>query len=224
MVTPTIRVRGGNREGPDGILFELSGGRLCLDFTNTVDNRPTDHVQDRLATYADLASWSRQAGVLSPAEEQRLLHREKRRPDEARAALARATALRETLFRLFFDIAEGRMEAAHIESLQPELAAAFRAPLLRPYELVWKDDLARLDGMLGPIVRSAVELLTSPERDRVRVCAAGNCDWLFLDASRNRSRQWCDMAVCGNRSKVNRYHRRRRSRRRRQRTNGGGRR
>lgn len=52
---------------------------------------------------------------------------------------------------------------------------------------------------------SALRLLTSGS-ERLKIC--GNCGWLFLDKSKNRSRTWCDMAVCGNRVKASRhYHR-----------------
>ncbi|MGL3606668.1 CGNR zinc finger domain-containing protein [Rhizobium sp. G187] len=55
--------------------------------------------------------------------------------------------------------------------------------------------------------RSALGLICEPEPERVKIC--GNCGWLFIDRSKNRSRSWCDMAVCGNRVKANRhYHRR----------------
>lgn len=40
--------------------------------------------------------------------------------------------------------------------------------------------------------------------DRLKICA--NCGWLFLDQSRNRSRVWCDMTVCGNRAKASRHY------------------
>src|SRR5438270_5320885 len=62
---------------------------------------------------------------------------------------------------------------------------------------------------LRPILRSAAELLTSGERGDVRECAAGDCTWLFLDRSRNRTRRWCSMATCGNRAKAQRHYRRR---------------
>ena len=42
-------------------------------------------------------------------------------------------------------------------------------------------------------------------RDRIRVCGNPLCRWLFVDRSRNRSRRWCEMAVCGNRVKVGRH-------------------
>mgnify|MGYP000976657348 CR=1 FL=1 len=40
--------------------------------------------------------------------------------------------------------------------------------------------------------------------DRLKICA--NCGWLFIDQSRNRSRVWCDMMVCGNRAKASRHY------------------
>lgn len=54
--------------------------------------------------------------------------------------------------------------------------------------------------------RSALMLATFTEPERLKICP--NCQWLFLDRSRNRSRTWCDMTVCGNRVKANRHYRR----------------
>lgn len=54
--------------------------------------------------------------------------------------------------------------------------------------------------------RSALALATFNEPERLKICP--NCQWLFLDRSRNRSRTWCDMTVCGNRVKANRHYRR----------------
>ena len=47
---------------------------------------------------------------------------------------------------------------------------------------------------------SALRLLSDPASERTKIC--GQCGWLFLDRSRNRTRFWCDMAVCGNRAKA----------------------
>jgi predicted RNA-binding Zn ribbon-like protein len=191
-------------------VFDLSGASLCLDFVNTVDDRPTDRAQDLLETYADLARWSRQSGILSPREERALLARAEREPARARRALSRARLLRETLFAVF-----SRGTKSALDALRNALPSVYRRPVLRSgpvYELAWEEDPKALDRMLGPVLRSAVELLTSRELDRVRVCEADNCDWLFLDESRSRSRQWCNMAVCGNRAKARRFYQRRRRR------------
>jgi predicted RNA-binding Zn ribbon-like protein len=41
--------------------------------------------------------------------------------------------------------------------------------------------------------------------ERAKACRADDCRWAFYDQSRNRSARWCDMAVCGNRTKVRAY-------------------
>jgi predicted RNA-binding Zn ribbon-like protein len=53
---------------------------------------------------------------------------------------------------------------------------------------------------------SVLKLIATPEPERTKICR--NCGWLFIDRSKNRSRAWCDMAVCGNRAKANRHYRR----------------
>jgi len=194
-------------------IFDLSGGRLCLDFVNTVDHRPTERARDLLETYADLAAWSHQTGILSPREERALVGRARRAPNEALKVLGRARFQRETLFAIF-----SRGAPSALDHLRRALPAVYRHPVLRSgpgYELAWEDDPKALDRMLGPVLRSAVALLTSRELDRVRVCGADDCDWLFLDESRSRSRQWCNMSVCGNRAKARRFYQRKRSLKRR---------
>lgn len=44
---------------------------------------------------------------------------------------------------------------------------------------------------------------------RLSICQNPGCGWVFYDRSKNRSRRWCDMAVCGNRAKAARYRSRR---------------
>jgi predicted RNA-binding Zn ribbon-like protein len=40
----------------------------------------------------------------------------------------------------------------------------------------------------------------------VRECGGDHCGWLFLDETKNRSRRWCEMSVCGNRAKARRHY------------------
>jgi predicted RNA-binding Zn ribbon-like protein len=56
-----------------------------------------------------------------------------------------------------------------------------------------------------------LSLLAPANLKRLKVC--GNCGWLFLDKSRNSSRLWCDMTVCGNRSKARQHYIRQRMQR-----------
>ncbi|WP_421868234.1 CGNR zinc finger domain-containing protein [Pararhizobium sp.] len=71
-----------------------------------------------------------------------------------------------------------------------------------------KASTAPLDGapLDAATARSALMLAASGEPERLKICP--NCQWLFLDRSRNRSRTWCDMTVCGNRAKASRHYQR----------------
>ncbi|MHC1548092.1 CGNR zinc finger domain-containing protein [Phyllobacterium sp. K27] len=53
-------------------------------------------------------------------------------------------------------------------------------------------------------VLSGLSLLHTSRLSRIKICP--NCHWLYLDESRNRSRRWCDMTVCGNRAKAKRHY------------------
>ena len=95
------------------------------------------------------------------------------------------------------------------QEVNAELAASRRAERLafRDGRLawVWPDSTRRLESPLWLIARGAAALITSSELARLRECGGEDCGWLFLDRSRNHSRQWCTMEDCGNLSKVRRY-------------------
>lgn len=61
------------------------------------------------------------------------------------------------------------------------------------------------DGFVDDLMPPLLEVVES--RDRLRLCGNPMCRLLFLDSSRNRSRQWCDTAGCGNRIRVRRHRR-----------------
>jgi predicted RNA-binding Zn ribbon-like protein len=192
--------------------FELSGGALCLDFANTWSDRGRPET-DRLRDYSDLLAFALAAGLLTAGEEARLTRRAERDPQAATAALALGRSLRETLYGAFSTVAAGRApEAADLERLNAVLPEALSRLRLesRGTELVWAWATPEdpLESPLWPVLRSAAELLTSEERQRVRECAGSACTWLFLDHSRNRSRRWCSMETCGNRAKAHRHYRR----------------
>ena len=211
---PAPRVKGGGRTTAAGFQFELSGGALCLDFVNTLDNRHAPAPKERLRGYADLVSWAVQAGATGEELARALAGESRRRPAAARTLVRRARALREKLFALFSAAAAGRhLPEPELQSLNPALGRALGRLRLSPtsgpaLRWDWDQDPKALDSLLWPVLRSAADLLTSPGLSRVRECAATTCRWLFLDESRNRSRRWCDMTVCGNREKVRRHRRR----------------
>jgi predicted RNA-binding Zn ribbon-like protein len=191
---------------------KLVGGALCLDFVNTVDPRHAVDRHDYLNDYGALVAWAFHAGVVEESEARRLLNRAKRKPDEGRNVWQRAIRLRESIYRVFSDVAEQRPAQAHaLACLNRELrdAMANTTIVASPKALLWRWDevRSRLDPVLWPIVRSAADLLVEGPLDRIRECPGeGNCGWLFVDLSKNAKRRWCDMSSCGNRAKARRYY------------------
>jgi predicted RNA-binding Zn ribbon-like protein len=195
--------------------FELTGGHLGLDFANTVDERASSTPRERLETYTDLVAWALQAGVLTAAKARRLEREARGRADAAARVLNQARALREHLFALFAAAAAGRdFPIDDVDALNAPLGRALGRLRLESAGAAarweWVDDPDALDVMLWPVVRAAADLLVSSDLALVRQCAADTCEWLFLDRSRNRSRRWCDMTICGNRAKARRHYSRRR--------------
>jgi len=190
--------------------FDLSGGRLCLDLANTVSDRGSDHPVDHLRTYGDVIAWALQAGAVKPAVARALLDQAAARPAAAQRALATAIDAREMLYRLLAAVAAGkRPRPDDLAVLNDHVPAAFARARVAMADGTFvltadaaADDLA---SPLAPVIKSAIELLTSPDLDRLRICAADTCAWLFLDTTKNRTRRWCDMKVCGNREKMRRF-------------------
>jgi predicted RNA-binding Zn ribbon-like protein len=195
-------------------VFEFTGGRPCLDFSNTLSGGRA-HPIERLTTYEDLVAWARQASVLSEGDARRLLRKAEQHPKHGAKALAEAIALREALYRIFSSAADDSGPlGADLETLNTALARALDhlrvARNGKGFTWEW-DPGDALDRMLWPVVRSAADLLVSDDVRRVRRCGGENCDWLFLDTSRNHSRRWCSMRDCGNRAKARRYYARQKS-------------
>jgi predicted RNA-binding Zn ribbon-like protein len=199
--------------------LNLSGERLCLDFTNTLDPRAGSHPRDFLLGYPDLVTWGRYVGLLTDERAQRLLQEALHRSDEAAAAFERAIVLREAIYRVFSAIADGRVASrSDLDLIQRSFAQAMsHAHLISPdrrFEWAWDEHEEEFDCILWPVLLSAIELLTSDESRRVKECPGiGDCGWLFLDTSKNGSRQWCSMEDCGSRAKMRRLYARKRAHR-----------
>lgn len=195
--------------------LELVGGRLCLDFINTVSSRIESQRREYLTTYGDLVVWSQHAGILMDNEAKALLRHAAHHPDLAAAALGRAIILRETIYRIFLATADQQEpKKTDLTSMNATLHEALSRLEILPsadgFEWAWVIDKEDLTRMLWPVVRSAADLMTSKDLGKVRQCAREGCTWLFVDLSKNQGRRWCSMNTCGSRVKARRYYRRRR--------------
>jgi predicted RNA-binding Zn ribbon-like protein len=170
----------------------FSGGALALDVANSVILRFDP--ERRIDRYADPAAMNGFAGAANRfSAEKELFGPLSPVPLENRDAFL---DLREATDRHFRASVLGTSTSDDLADL---LDAA--SVIIRRHPV--KTAHTPLDAATA---RSALMLATSSEPERLKICP--NCQWLFLDRSRNRSRTWCDMTVCGNRAKANRHYRR----------------
>jgi predicted RNA-binding Zn ribbon-like protein len=195
------------------VTFEMIGGRTCLDFVNTGSQRREGPFIDRLQSYEDLLEWAVQAEQLTEAEAAALRAKAAADPAGAQAVVERGRALREAIYRVFTARQTGaELPADDLKLISEEYGRAAVNRLLTPSNVgvctfEWHTHDA-LDRPLWPVAVSATNLVASEDALRVKECATDNCNWLFLDMSKNRSRRWCEMKECGNRAKARRhYHR-----------------
>jgi predicted RNA-binding Zn ribbon-like protein len=212
-------------ESPSPAPFDLCGGHPALDFVNSLDQRfSTGGPVELLIDYEQLLRFATESGLLSVRQARALAH------SSATAAGARAVhaarELREALAAALYAAVDGRappsaglrvLEARcreasdHRELCWQATGSAAARPRAR-WEWGRSESAAELP--LWMLALAACELLASADLDRVRACGSETCRWLFLDTSKNHTRRWCNMKVCGNRMKARRFQARRARRRR----------
>ncbi|MGE3276702.1 MAG: CGNR zinc finger domain-containing protein [Vicinamibacterales bacterium] len=182
----------------------------CLAFVNTLSARPTEAPVERLVSYAALAGWARDAGLIGPAEHGRLVARAADHGREASRVLGYAISLREALHAVVAARAAGRAApAAELATVAGFIAASLDASdLVLEGEAYWWAPRGSDDQLLRPVhalARAAARMVSSPLLGRIKACDAADCGWWFLDDTKNGRRRWCDMKICGNREKVRRF-------------------
>ncbi|KQZ93938.1 hypothetical protein ASD64_03320 [Mesorhizobium sp. Root157] len=187
------------------IKHRFAGGVLALDTANTVVLRGhTDRTFDRFDDPDEIARFAEAASGFRAGE----LGGRRLSAPRPREIATTVLSIREATDRLFRDAAlSGAMAADDLAAFLVACAAGLHGKTEttgqpgRPF-----GDPATPIAFEAALAVSALSLLSGESRTRLRICP--NCNWLFLDKSRNASRLWCDMAVCGNRRKASRhYHR-----------------
>jgi predicted RNA-binding Zn ribbon-like protein len=166
---------------------------LVRAFVNTLD---VEEGSDELADARALAVWLRGHGLM-------------RGRAADRADLTNARRLREALRALLL---ENNGVSVRKEAAATLNRAAGRAGLGVRFEPGGKAGLAPakggVDGALGRLLAIVSASMVDGSWSRLKACRAEDCRWAFYDRARNRSRHWCSMAVCGNRTKARAYRRR----------------
>jgi predicted RNA-binding Zn ribbon-like protein len=166
------------------------------EFVNT---RDVESGTDELADPAAVAAWLADRDLLAPGA--RL-----REPDRRRVV-----ELREALRALLLANNGVALPAGVVDTLND---VAARAPLAARFDrsgtIAVSPHENGVDGALGALLAIVVQSVADDTFSRLKVCREDECHWAFYDHSRNRSGQWCVMAVCGNRNKARSYRARQR--------------
>ena len=190
--------------------FVFVGERLWLDFVNTEDARRGARVE-MLTGFDDFLHWLEVAGVLDAERAAGIRRRAHQQLTGAAASLVDARTVRASLRTL------AERGAASVQVRLDVLAeinrVLGRSVGTRRVELRSDGSFARtfvpvgdaFAGLLIPVAESAAEALVLGELARVHRCADARCTRVFLDATKNGRRRWCDMATCGNRAKAARH-------------------
>jgi predicted RNA-binding Zn ribbon-like protein len=176
----------------------MTGAALLLrDFVNTLD---LECGLDDFATPVKLAGWLREHGLLLE-------------PGLADAAdLTMAIMLREGLRTAMLDHHRpGTSPRALSAELEGSLARLpLRVSLATPRPTL-TPTAGGMAGALGRVASAIMESAAEGTWERLKACQEDTCQWAFVDTSKNRSRAWCSMRVCGNRTKTRAYRARRRA-------------
>jgi predicted RNA-binding Zn ribbon-like protein len=191
--------------------FGRIGGALCLDFTNTAsweaDLQTTEHLND----FPELVRWCTEVALVGQEFAAALVEEPEESTADAAAILAKAKDLRAMLYRIFIALSRSKLPAS--EDLELLNEALCQTPVCLEIRREKGQFLSERKAvgtifakLLGPVVWSAAELLSSGKIDHVKCCASDTCGWLFLDNTKNHSRRWCDMSDCGSQAKAKRYY------------------
>ena len=183
----------------------FSGGVLALDTANTVVLRgDAERGFDRFEDPTEIARFAAAASVFRVDE---LKGRTLFAPDP-QAIAGKVISIREATDRLMRrSVVDGALATADMPALLNACASGLHGAR------EWLSGAAPFGAAPEPLAFeaalavSALSLLSDATMSRLRICP--NCSWLFVDRSRNGSRLWCDMAVCGNRQKAKRHYSRR---------------
>ena len=163
---------------------------LIEDFVNTVDEETGE---EALGTPEALTAWLSEHGL---AEHETFDHDD----------LAGAVALRENLRALLLANNGGELDPSVPAALS---AAATRARLTVALDATGRASVTSqaggIDRVAGRLLGIVAHAQAKGSWDRLKACPWHTCHVAFYDHSRNRSRTWCSMAVCGNRAKARTY-------------------
>jgi predicted RNA-binding Zn ribbon-like protein len=189
--------------------FQLIAGHPALDLVNTLDWRFRETgTEELLSSYDDLLCFAAQSGMLNSKQFRSIVRDSSE--SSAADALVSCRELREAAAEIFYAAVDDRTPAAsQIKIVERSFKQARERQRLAwsGTRVVWEwpGSECSADLPVWMLAVSAGRLMLSDNMRLIRACEKPDCRWLFLDTSKNHTRRWCDMKICGNRMKARRF-------------------
>ena len=166
---------------------------LVSAFVNTLEKNVTRPDEESLDSPDALRSWMDEHGI-PPG------------PDMAPADLKRAIEFREAMRLLLLANNVADIDADTLRRLREAAdEGLIRVEVRDDGEAFARPAREGVPALFARLLAAVADAQCAGTWDRLKACAADDCQWAFYDSSRNHSRTWCSMEVCGNRAKTRAY-------------------
>jgi predicted RNA-binding Zn ribbon-like protein len=166
---------------------------LVSSFVNTLEKNVTKPSEESLDSPEALRAWMDAQGIPSGDE---------LGPEDLR----RAIEFREALRLLLLANNGGELDARVLRGLRDAAdEGLIRVEVEKDGQAFARPAQQGVPALFARLLAAVADSQCAGSWDRLKACAADDCQWAFYDTSRNHSRTWCSMEVCGNRAKTRAY-------------------
>ena len=153
---------------------------------------------DRIGTPDKAQAWLREKRLVAPGTQ------------ISEADVARLRELREAIRALVIANQRGEPAAAATDVIRRDSGSArLSIAIDEEGRTTLEPAGSGVDGAVATLLGILHEAQLAGHWSRMKACR--QCEYAFYDRSKNRSAAWCDMSICGNRTKNRAYYRRRRT-------------
>ena len=191
-------------------MIRFDGGKLCLNYINTIHNRFEEPWVDYFQSLDDVFQWAFRAGIINSIRVRMLNNNLQNGVVEGSDILTEVIYLREVLCKMFTCIAREETipenNLTEFNDIISNYSSHLKVTLKgNSYIEEWDYPEDSFSLIIAPILKDAYDLLLFADHKRIRECP--NCGWIFFDSSKNGMRRWCSMSTCGSNVKaLNWYH------------------
>ncbi len=182
--------------------FLFIGEHYITDFVNT-ELKPTGTLIDLFQTNNDVKRWFKEVGLVKEIEE----------IDLNDIFFNEIKEYRDFIKKSFFEYLDNKSDLTPLlektnKILKQNEVFLQISNLNGEYQQTFLPYKKNINVLLTTIAIELTKLLSSEQFKYLKRCNNHDCVLLFIDNSKNHSRRWCSMEICGNRSKVNNFNKR----------------